>query len=246
MNMSRYLSRIGLKDLDLKLNENKFDLLCKIQEQHLCTVPYENMEFISGARDFMIPQKSYTKIVLEKRGGVCLETNYLLYLLLKELGFTCTLISGQVRRTTLDHMLILVHLDQDYLVDVGFGEFSFRSPLPLNGVSNSFLSGTFRIMNFNEDINNYCLQRKGENEWMTKYIFTKEPRELKDFKESWDWYSTSPNPLNQNRICTIETRYGTVNLLNDTLTIFYYGEKLTYDINELNTNVLLNFFGIST
>lgn len=244
MNIFSYLSRIGLTKLDLE--DDKFKLLCKIQEQHLYTVPYENTEYLLGIRDFMTPKKIYEKIVLEKRGGICLEINYLLYLLLKELGFTCTLISGKVRRNFLDHMIILVHLDQDYLVDVGFGEFSFRHPLPFNGVSSSFFSGTFRIINSEEGVNSYCLQRKEENEWTTKYVFTKEKREPQDFRESWDWFRTSSNPISENRICTIETPYGTVNLLNDTLSIIYYNEKFTFDIKDLKSNPLLDFFGIST
>lgn len=48
------------------------------------------------------------------------------------------MISGRVRRQDgtfgpeFDHMALLVSLDQEYVVDVGFGD-SVRSPLPLSG-----------------------------------------------------------------------------------------------------------------
>ncbi|MCK7526274.1 MAG: arylamine N-acetyltransferase [Ignavibacteriales bacterium] len=43
-----------------------------------------------------------------------------------------------------DHMTLLVHLDKDYLVDVGFGD-SFRRPIEMPDGETEDISGHYRI-----------------------------------------------------------------------------------------------------
>lgn len=42
-------------------------------------------------------------------------------------------------------MIIIVKLDREYLVDVGFGAYFFRKPVPLDGTPIHDISGTFRV-----------------------------------------------------------------------------------------------------
>jgi hypothetical protein len=46
----------------------------------------------------------------------------------------------------MDHMIMIVELDQPYLVDVGFGEFFFIRPVPLSEEVIEDISGAYRVV----------------------------------------------------------------------------------------------------
>ncbi|MCL6626583.1 arylamine N-acetyltransferase [Alicyclobacillus shizuokensis] len=79
------------------------------------------------------------------------ELNGLLGWVLRSLGYSVSLLSGRVLRDDgtygpeFDHTLLLVELDDEYIVDVGFGD-SVRSPLPLSGEVVADVSGAYRVM----------------------------------------------------------------------------------------------------
>lgn len=76
-------------------------------------------------------------MVERNRGGFCYELNTLFALLLREIGFRVSFISGEIRARVghfgppYDHLALRVDLeDQAWLVDVGFGD-SFLTPLKI-------------------------------------------------------------------------------------------------------------------
>ncbi len=147
MNVREYLVRIGLEPDHLEPNEEVLRLL---QRRHLMTVPFENLDIHWKKPIILDVDKFYEKIVVNRRGGFCYELNGLFNELLRALGFQTRLVSarvfnGQIHGPEYDHAAIIVTLgDDEYLADVGFGDFS-SEPLRYSlGVEQQDPSGIFR------------------------------------------------------------------------------------------------------
>ncbi|NLB43456.1 MAG: arylamine N-acetyltransferase, partial [Clostridiales bacterium] len=68
-----YLERIGYQGpLD-----NSYKTLAALQEAHLKAVPYENLDIIYGIPLSLEIPDLYHKIVIQRRGGYCFESNAL-------------------------------------------------------------------------------------------------------------------------------------------------------------------------
>ena len=123
MELSEYLSRIefrGQVAVDL-------DCLAAIHHQHLLHIPYENLDIQLGRPlDFDLG-RIFDKLVHQRRGGWCYEMNGLLGWALTEVGFDVMRMAGGVTRsqggdaTVGNHLVLAVHLEQPYVVDVGLG-----------------------------------------------------------------------------------------------------------------------------
>src|SRR5262249_42503979 len=112
-----------------------------------------------------------------------------------------------------DHMALLVHLDDDWLADVGFGD-CFLEPLLLNGpYPDSFrirTDGDYRIVE---------RLRTGQ-EWTPQYRFTLRPHVLEDYVEMCHYMQTSPQSwFTKRRICTLPTAAGRITLSDDKLIV---------------------------
>lgn len=132
MKVERYLKRIGFE------GAARADLatLRRIHRAHAQSIPYENLDVQFGRPVSRDVGRIYDKIVEERRGGWCYEQNGLLAWALEEIGFRLTRVAGGVRRSEMgdqavgNHLVLLVHLDQDYLADAGFGD-GLVEPAPL-------------------------------------------------------------------------------------------------------------------
>ena len=129
--MRKYLERINYRDEI----DHSADVLTKLQHSHLLNVPFENLDIHLERRIEL--SNSYDKIVNHKRGGFCYELNGTFFQLLKIIGFDVKLISARVPNKDMgfgpefDHMVIIATIhDAKYLVDVGFGDFTY-SPLKI-------------------------------------------------------------------------------------------------------------------
>ena len=125
-----YLARIGAAT-DASLAE--------LQERHLRTVPFENLDIHLGVPIVLDPAAMVGKLVDRRRGGFCYELNGSFAGLLRTLGHRCTLLAAKVcgedgrLGPPFDHLALLVHDREDgapFLVDVGFGRFA---PIPCTG-----------------------------------------------------------------------------------------------------------------
>lgn len=123
MNLSTYFERIAYRgplDADLAT-------LNALHRAHLEAIPFENIDVMLQTPLTMDVAAAYDKLVLRRRGGWCYEMNGLFGWALEELGFDVTRVSGGVRRAKRgdemlgNHLCLMVRLDRDYLVDVGFG-----------------------------------------------------------------------------------------------------------------------------
>ncbi len=211
MNVREYLIRIGLEPDHLEPNEEVLRLL---QRRHLMTVPFENLDIHWKKPIILDVDKFYEKIVVNRRGGFCYELNGLFNELLRALGFQTRLVSarvfnGQIHGPEYDHAAIIVTLgDDEYLADVGFGDFS-SEPLRYSlGVEQQDPSGIFVIRRF---VDEYLEVAKLESdEWKSEYIFKNvPPRKLSEFAEMCDFQQYSPEShFTKGKVCSILTKAG--------------------------------------
>jgi len=220
MNTKLYLDRIGYVGEPAPTIKT----LAALQIFHLKSVPFENLDI-----HYHIPidfKNSFHKIVTRNRGGFCYELNFLFYQLLKELGYAATIISARAfgkekgYGPEFDHMAIIAVVNhEEYLVDVGFGEFAFH-PIKIEpGKEVTDARGVFRINSFEE---NYLLaEKKGaDGNFVPEYIFTKQERQPDEFTGMCHFHQTSnESHFTQKRLCSLPTDEGRITLTGNTLKI---------------------------
>lgn len=216
LNTREYLNRINIAE-DVHAD---YESLRLIQLRHMLLVPFENLDIVNSHEIKLDLESIYNKIVVNRRGGYCYELNGLLCWFLHQVGFSLSMVSGRVRRDDgtdgpeFDHMALSVHLDQDYIVDVGFGD-SVRNPLPLSGEVVTDVSGSYRIMReSNSEI--LLFQKLIQDEWVTEFQFTLQPRQLDDFCEMNQYHQTSPEShFTRKLICSLATPEGRITISGD-------------------------------
>lgn len=221
MDKDAYLSRIGLLPDHLESNDEVLRLL---QRSHLLTVPFENLD-IHWKRPIVLDvAKFYQKIVDEKRGGFCYELNGLFNELLRSLGFKTRLISARVFNGTehgpeFDHAAIIVTIgDDEYLADVGFGEFS-TEPLRFSlGAEQHDPAGVFLIRRFDDEY--FEVAKRDGDGWKSEYIFKDVARELSEFTEMCNFQQYSPQShFKKGKLCSILTESGRKTLTDSKLIV---------------------------
>jgi N-hydroxyarylamine O-acetyltransferase len=245
--MEKYLARIGIDGV----RPPTLDFLTELQNQHLLSIPFEDLDIPERDKITLDLERIYRKIIPAKRGGFCYELNGLFHWLLTQLGFKVDMLSARVfnhERKDLgpefDHMTLLVHLDKDYLVDVGFGD-SFRMPLEFPNGELWDVSGYYKIIRVAED--EFDLRRRENYEWKLQYKFSATPRTFTDFAEMCEYQQTFPGSIFRNRmLCTIATQTGRITLSNSSLTITDNGTKTKTEVKEQDqfNSLLRKYFQI--
>jgi len=225
VNMCDYLKRINYHGS----LEPTLQTLQALHEAHLLAVPFENLDIHLGRKILLDEASLWTKIVEQRRGGFCYELNGMFAWLLRALGFRVSMLSADVARDTgefgpeFDHLTLLVHLEEDWLADVGFGN-SFRQPLQMQDLLMQAQSrGIYRLV---QEGAYWILQYQDRKKWHPSYRFTLQPHELSDFTEMCEYQQTSPEShFTQQRICTIATRSGRITLSDQRLITTIDGER---------------------
>ncbi len=248
MEIRKYLKRINYCG-EITPNIN---VLNGLQFSHLMTIPFENIDIECKVKIEL--DNSYNKIVNNQRGGLCYELNYSFYQLLKEIGFEVKMISARVFSNKekefgpeYDHMALIVKInDKEYLVDVGFGEFSlYPLTLELNVIQND-QSGDFRIEQYNEE---YLIVKKVNlsNIFEAEYIFSTRERSINEFYQMCKYHQTDiKSHFTQKLICSLATIDGRVTITNNTLKKTINGvvsEQKLKDEEEIR-RILYKYFNI--
>ncbi len=244
ISISRYLNRINYKGSRVP----NLKVLKELQRLHLLHVPFENLDIHNDVPIELSVSQLFEKIVIHKRGGFCYELNTLFYELLIALGFEARLISGRpydnktkTYRKKFSHLAIIVCIEgMEYLVDVGFGEFSFA---PLKVEINNIQKderGLFTIEPYNKEY--LKVSRINKNQKRAVYLFNPEPQQLDDFWEMFISQQTSPDsPFTQKRLISLATEDGRVTVSGNTLITSSFGRLKTSEIrNETDFNELLD------
>lgn len=248
MNVREYLKRLGAEPDHLEPNP---EVLRYLQRRHLMTVPFENLD-IHWKRPIVLDvEKFYEKIVVNGRGGFCYELNGLFNELLRSIGFQTRLISARVFNGTshgheFDHAAVIVTIDEDeFLADVGFGDFS-TEPLRYSlGASQQDPAGVFVIRRSDDEYLEVAKRDGGE--WKSEYIFKDVPRGLSEFAEMCDFQQYSPEShFTKGKICSLLTETGRKTLTDRKFIVTADGAKTETDVDEgAFDRILAGEFGIS-
>jgi N-hydroxyarylamine O-acetyltransferase len=216
----------------------------------MLSVPFENLDIPLGRRIVLDEVSLFDKIVTRRRGGFCYELNGLFAALLLELGFNVERLSARVASDgggfgpEFDHMTLLVHLEERWLADVGFGD-SFRQPLRLDERGEQLQAASKYCIADDGDHLTYL--RWGDGSWYPQYVFRLQPYTLDDFIEACHVAQTSPeSSFTQRRVCSRATPEGRVTLSDMNLIITTNGtrqERILVSEDEMHA-VLRVYFGI--
>lgn len=240
-----YLERIGITTSIAPT----YDCLALLQLQHLKNVPFENLDILSGRPIECTQEHFLEKIVTRHRGGFCYELNGAFSWLLRELGFETTVVSARVKRDVggfgpeFDHFTIITHLDEDYLVDVGFGNFS-SVPVPMSGREVADSIGEHRV--WTDDDHGYAYEQCTEGIWKPNYVFSHTRREIPEFTKMCTYHQTSSDsPFTSKEVCSILTDEGRLTISSNSLIETIGDSRSTRDITDEERNELLRTtFGI--
>jgi N-hydroxyarylamine O-acetyltransferase len=242
--MQRYLERIQYH----RSLAPTLQTLRALHEAHLLAVPFENLDIHLG-REIVLDQAAlWTKIVEHNRGGFCYELNGLFALLLRALGFQVDMLSAAVANSTggfgpeFDHLTLLVHLEEDWVADVGFGE-SFRQPLQMqSALVQPQNGGSYRMER--EGVS--WIYQKWDGTWKPAYHFSLQPHKLNDFAAMCRYQQTSPEShFTQKRVCSLAKRSGRMTLSDQCLITTIDGERTERLLtDEEYQTVLAEQFGI--
>jgi N-hydroxyarylamine O-acetyltransferase len=193
----------------------------QLHRAHLLAIPFENIDVQLGMTPSIEHDAIFNKLVVRERGGWCFEHNLLFAWVLKQIGLRYDLIGATVNRSQkvegapINHMALLVHLDEPYLADVGFGN-GFLTPLPLR-------EGTFNDGRFDFKLvhhgNYWRFYNHRENG--ASYDFTGAPADLAAIAAANESLATSADsPFVQTLVCSQLTEDGMVTLTNAALRRF--------------------------
>ncbi|MFF4705406.1 arylamine N-acetyltransferase family protein [Streptomyces sp. NPDC001288] len=202
--LDAYLERIGwdgARHADLAT-------LHGVHRAHALSLPFENLEPLTGRAPSLAPEDLVAKLVRGRRGGYCYEHNTLLGLALTGLGLTVTGLAGRgvlgapsVESRPRTHMMLRVSVPGEptpYLADVGFGATgALLEPLPLVlGAEHEGAGRRHRFARLPHDgpLDLWALQAYDftTQDWVSQYAFTEEPFAASDF-EVFNWHvATNP------------------------------------------------------
>ncbi|NXC25692.1 ARY2 protein, partial [Campylorhamphus procurvoides] len=255
MDIKEYFARISYRG-----SHNKPDLstLSDILQHHVQAVPFEDLSIHCGEKIELDLEATYNKIVRKKRGGWCMENNYLLSWVLKTLGYDVTLLGANVYfpelsayAEELDHLLLKVVLDgKSYIVDGGFGmAYQMWQPMELiSGTDQPQVPGVFR---FQEEGGLWYLEKVKRKQLVPNqsdstshnvdgevcrriYRFSLQPRDIEEFRECNDHMQTAPDSLFVTKsICSLQTADGIRALVGWKLTEMKYNYRDNMDLVEV-------------
>ena len=249
MNANAYLQRIGLGRDGLLIDAAS---LRQLQRSHLLTVPFENLD-IHWKRPITIDTaRFYDKIVGQKRGGFCYELNGAFNELLGSLGFETRLVSARVFNGTdhgpeCDHAAIIVTIgEEEYLTDVGFGDFTAEPLRFVLDEEQQDATGAFVIRRFDEDY--LEVAKQDGDDWKSQYIFKNIARDLSEFVEMCDFQQYSPEShFTKAKVCSLMTENGRKTLTDKSFIVTENGKRTEAHVfsEEEFVTVLSREFNIS-
>jgi N-hydroxyarylamine O-acetyltransferase len=197
-----WLNRIGYDGpLEPTLN-----VLHQLVFAHSHTIAYESLDIMLGRTPKLDLGALQRKMILDGRGGYCLEQNMLFREGLRSLGYQITSLQGRVvRGMAIDaprpaiHMLLQVDLPEGpYLADVGFGNLAPTSALLLRpGIEQETAHESMRFIDVGGEL---TLQAKLRDSWEHIYRVIPYPRYDGEY-EITNWYTgTHPDAPYQSNI----------------------------------------------
>ncbi|MNI31947.1 Arylamine N-acetyltransferase [compost metagenome] len=244
-----YLDRIGYEGpLD-----GSVQALVQLQECHLHSVPYENLDILIRKPLSLEIEDLMDKIVVRRRGGYCFELNALFGWLLRELGYPVTDLMSRFWRDASDlppkrrHQVLKVEAEGAfYLCDVGVGGIVPRQPIQLvEGLEHQQGDECYRLER--DDYYGWFLCELKRGQWNRLYSFTEEPQLPKDYITTTFWCENAPDSIfTKDAIVAIRTKAGRNTLAGKEFRIFTAAgvQVFTPETTEAYNEALSTYFGI--
>ena len=250
MNANLYLERIGMRCEDVS---HTYEFLKQLQQNHICFVPYENLDILNEKSIDLSEQALFEKIVKNHRGGYCFELGGAVAMLLRSLGFETKCYLGRFLRGEKDipvrrHRVAVAACEgKRYVVEVGIGIEAPRAPLLLEeGVEQECSNGSFCFSR--DNFLGWVLCEKADGEWKPYYSFTEEEQLDIDFIQPSFYCEKHPaSPFNKSPMVAIKTPDGRRAINDRDYKIFQNGELIHIEENVTDARlyeILERDFGI--
>jgi N-hydroxyarylamine O-acetyltransferase len=225
MDINGYLRRIS----STGILRSDLDSLRELQYKHVLAIPFETLDIHNQIPIILKVNLLFQKVIRDHRGGYCYELNILFHQLLNCCGFDVHLVAARLHHGNnrygreFEHLALVVNLNgRDWLVDVGFGDFSL---VPLAIAPGEIQSDGRRYYQIIDPVVVDGQAYLGVAKWNTSkqdfkidYIFTLTPRALPDFFEMNEFHQTSlESHFARSLICTMPTPEGRITLINNKL-----------------------------
>lgn len=195
-------SRLGVKDVEGRLRQgDRRTLLNDIMRAYQRDVPFQTMTISSqDLSERHVPTSSeICSNILALKGGVCIDLNYFMKILLQALDYDVCLLGGNYTADSMPftHIMVLVKsLESEgdkFLVDVGCGFPTFEV-VPLEKLPHTYVQSGLEIMYTRDGDKFFRMQRKGDfitddtppimkDGWRMVFDFELVARELEFFDE---------------------------------------------------------------
>ena len=250
MNTNLYLERIGMRPEDVS---HTYEFLKALQQNHICTVPYENLDILNGISIDLSKEALFEKIVTNRRGGYCFELGGAIAHLLADLGFAtkcyfARFLKGENEIPVRRHRVVVTECDgKRYVIEVGIGIEAPRAPLLLKeGIEQECGNGTFR---FSKDaFLGWVLNEKTGDQWSPYYAFIEEEQLDIDFIQPSFYCEKHPaSPFNKSPMVAIKTPNGRRAINDRDYKVFENGELIHIEENVTDARlceILKTDFGI--
>jgi N-hydroxyarylamine O-acetyltransferase len=239
LNIDAYLARIGYTGG----REPTLDNLRAMHRAHFLSVPFENLDIARGVPIVVDDAVNADKIVERRRGGFCLELTGAFARVLRGLGYRVDVIGAQVS-APLSHMVAIVHLDERWIVDVGFGG---RVAEPLRLDERSPQHAGIRTYTVEHDDGAWTVTCEEPGTPTGSYTFVMQPRSFDEFGEVCAWLQRSPDSrFTHGDIVSLATASGRVTLAEERLIVVEHGQRTETAIAspDQKAAVLRERFGI--
>ncbi|MGH7270622.1 MAG: arylamine N-acetyltransferase family protein [Polyangiaceae bacterium] len=250
MDLDAYLRRIDYSPEQGRAAPATIETLVRMQRAHFFHVPFENLDIGRGVRIEVDDAVNFDKVVRARRGGFCLELTGLFAAALRALGFRVDVIGARVLSdgrlsAPMSHMTLIVHLDEPWISDVGFGG-RIAGPLKLADRGEQRIEGRGYVVA--NDGDHWLVTCTEAGSPPMTYLFTMQPRELSEFRPVCGWLQTSPDSrFTQGDIVSLATAGGRVTLANKRLIVTSSDsrEERPVESDEDRRGLLREHFGIT-
>ena len=173
------------------------ETLRRLHLAHRETFLFENVTIQKGGGISLRLDDITRKFLDEGAGGYCFEHNTLFAAVLRDLGFSVTVLLGRVRngppeRWVRTHMVLQVVIDgAPWLADVGYGGFGLLEPMPLADGAASVQGGA--TYSLRRDGGLWIISMRDRAAATDMYEFTEDPQTEGDIEVANHYTATHPD-----------------------------------------------------
>lgn len=226
-------------------------VITALVRSQLMNIPFENLDVLAGNTVSMAAQSMLDKLLYSARGGYCYELNGLFAMVLGHMQIPHSLLLARPMfypaKRPRTHMVIVLYLAQKlYLVDLGFGSYGPRAPIPLEQLDEIIEQDNEQFVLSSPSEGEFVLSALVDGDWKKQYGFNLTPQEWIDFVPANYFNSNHPESIfTQKPLILLHTPQGRAILFGDQLKIIDGQNVITTTVADSElVGVLEETFGI--